>query len=206
MGVPVGAMPRDGTVDAGGKVGRKADAIAEGVAIAVAAARLAVKNTILVSTIAHDETFDPDHFVDIAKSALLDLAHESDDGAARLQKLRQRASRRHSDPDGTHDYRARDVRNLRRRIAQGEAVAAQLRVMAEEPTQLRRIVEDARDAAWADVRRTLDSRLRVEGMRPDDDPDYAAMREARMQALQLVDLQALAAQARKRRPPTGTDD
>ena len=45
----------------------------------------------------------------------------------------------------------------------------------------------------------LDRRLRVEGMRPDQDPDYDRMREARMQALKLVDLQALSSQQRTRK-------
>jgi hypothetical protein len=33
-------------------------------------------------------------------------------------------------------------------------------------------------------------------MRPDHDPDYGRMREARMQALRLVDLQALSSEQR----------
>ncbi|HBR88532.1 MAG TPA: asparagine synthase, partial [Microbacterium sp.] len=40
-------------------MGRNADAIAEGVSIADAAARLAVRNRILVDTIARNEPFDP---------------------------------------------------------------------------------------------------------------------------------------------------
>jgi hypothetical protein len=45
----------------------------------------------------------------------------------------------------------------------------------------------------------LQSRLTVEAMRPDEDPDYETMREARMQALRLVDLQALASEQRARK-------
>ena len=59
--------------------------------------------------------------------------------------------------------------------------------------------DPAREAAWADVRGNLDRRLHVEGMRPDQDPDYEVMREARMQALRLVDLQALSSEQRARR-------
>ena len=40
-------------------MGKTADAIAEGVAIATAAARLTVRNHILVETIAHGAPFDP---------------------------------------------------------------------------------------------------------------------------------------------------
>jgi len=180
-------------------VGRTTDAIGEGVAIATAAARLAVKNQILVGTIARGGTFEIDHYMDVARRELKHMAKESDEEADRLDKLRKRAKGRHSDPHGTHDYRDRDVRNLRRRAKQSTGVADRLRRMTDEPDSLRALVEEARVAAWGDVRGNLDRRLRVEGMRPDQDPDYDRMREARMQALKLVDLQALSSERRARR-------
>lgn len=180
-------------------MGRTSDAIAEGVAIATAAARLTVKNQILVGTIAGGGTFELEHYMDEARSALLAMAKESDDAAELLVQLRKRARGRHSDPHGTHDYRDRDVRNLRRRAKQSAGVAERLRKMTEDPEALRELVEQARAAAWEDVRANLDRRLRVEGMRADQDPDYERMREARMQALRLVDLQALSSEQRARR-------
>ena len=180
-------------------MGRTADAIAEGVAIATAAARLTVKNQILVGTIARGGTFDIDHYLTEARAALLAMAQESEDAAELLTQLRKRARGRHSDPHGTHDYRDRDVRNLRRRAKQSLGVADHLRKMTEDPDALRTLVEDARAAAWGDVRSNLDRRLQVEGMRPDQDPEYDTMREARMQALKLVDLQALSSEQRARR-------
>jgi hypothetical protein len=172
-------------------VGRTADAIAEGVAIATAAARLAVKNHILVGTIAEDGVFDTEKYIADTREALRAMAEESEAAEKTLTELRKRARGRHSDPSGTHDYRDRDVRNLKRRAKQSHGVAMKLRDMMENPEELGVIVEEARQAAWADVRHNLDRRLRVEGMRPDQDPDYDKMREARMQALRLVDLQAL---------------
>ncbi|WP_344818245.1 asparagine synthase [Microbacterium soli] len=180
-------------------MGRTTDAIGEGVAIATAAARLAVKNQILVGTIARGGVFEIDHYTDVARAALLTMAKESEEAAELLIKLRKRAKGRHSDPHGTHDYRDRDVRNLRRRAKQSTGVAERLRSMAEDSAALHALVEEARAAAWGDVRGNLDRRLRVEGMRPDQDPDYAQMRDARMQALKLVDLQALSSQQRARR-------
>ncbi|WP_309065910.1 asparagine synthase [Microbacterium sp.] len=180
-------------------MGRTADAIAEGVAIATAAARLAVKNHILVGTIAQGGAFDIERYSDDAREALLAMAKESEQAAEMLEKLRKKARGRHSDSHGTHDYRDRDVRNLKRRARQSLGVAAKLREMTQDPEALRALVEDARAAAWADVRGNLDRRLRVEGMRPDQDPEYEKMREARMQALKLVDLQALSSQQRARR-------
>ncbi|WP_309127488.1 asparagine synthase [Microbacterium sp.] len=180
-------------------MGRTADAIAEGVAIAAAAARLTVKNHILVGTIAQGGVFDIDRYKEDARGALLAMAQESEDAAEHLTQLRKKAKGRYSDPHGTHDYRDRDVRNLRRRAKQSLGVAQHLRKMTEDDELLRELVEDARAAAWGDVRGNLDRRLRVEGMRPDQDPDYDRMREARMQALKLVDLQALSSEQRARR-------
>jgi hypothetical protein len=179
-------------------VGRTADAIAEGVAIATAAARLAVKNHILVGTIAENGVFDIDKYIADAREALGAMATEAEEAAANVTALRKRARGRHSDPHGTHDYRDRDVRNLRRRAKQSTGVAVKLREIMQDRERLSVIVEEAREAAWADVRHNLDRRLRVEGMRPDHDPDYSKMREARMQALRLVDLQALSSEQRAR--------
>lgn len=180
-------------------MGRTADAIAEGVAIATAAARQMVKNQILVGTIAKGGVFDATHYRGVASEALRAMAAESQQAAELVTTLRRRARGRHSDPSGTHDYRDRDVRNLRRRAKQSAGVADRLTAMAADPEQLDALVEDAREAAWGDVRGNLDRRLYVEGMRPDQDPDYDVMREARMQALRLVDLQALSSQQRAKR-------
>ena len=179
-------------------MGRTADAVAEGVAIATAAARLAVKNHILVGTIAEDGVFDTDKYIADAREALGAMATEAEEAAANVTALRKRARGRHSDPHGTHDYRDRDVRNLRRRAKQSTGVAVKLREIMQDRERLGVIVEEAREAAWSDVRHNLDRRLRVEGMRPDQDPDYGKMREARMQALRLVDLQALSSEQRAR--------
>ncbi|WP_372967738.1 asparagine synthase [Microbacterium sp.] len=193
-------------------MGRTADAIAEGVAIATAAARLAVKNHILIGTIAENGIFDTDKYVADAREALRAMAEESEEVERNLTQLRKRARGRHSDPSGTHDYRDRDVRNLRRRAKQSHGVATKLRDMMEDDEALRVIVEEAREGAWADVRHNLDRRLRVEGMRPDQDPDYERMREARMQALRLVDLQALSslqrakAKRKKKQKSADADD
>lgn len=184
-------------------MGRNADAIAEGEAIALSAARLEVKNRILVSTIAVGANFDVDRFVPDAREAVERLAVESEDAAAQLAKLRKRAWGRHSQSYGTHDYRDRDVRNLRRRTRQSAGVAKRLRALLDDADGLRAIVENARDAAWHDVESNIDRRLNIEAMRPDEDPDYERMRDARMQALRLVDLQQLASQTRAKKKATG---
>jgi hypothetical protein len=78
-------------------------------------------------------------------------------------------------------------------------VAKELRARAEDDQELRRLVEAARDAAWSELAENIDRSLRVEAARPDLEPDYATMRDARMQALRLVDLSKLSSVQRQRR-------
>lgn len=178
-------------------MGKTSDAVAEGVSIASAAARLTVRNHILVETIAHDEAFDVAAFTPYAQETLIALAEEQEEAAALARRQRKTAWGKFSDSDGTHDYRDRDIRNLRKRERLYRGVAKDLRARAVDPEALAQLVEQARDAAWGDVEANLQRRLRVEGMRSDIDPDYEMMRGARMQALRLVDLPKLSAHRRR---------
>lgn len=178
-------------------MGKTSDAVAEGVSIASAAARLSIRNHILVETIAHDESFDLAQLASFASETLIALAVEQEEAASLARTQRKRAWGKFSDSDGTHDYRDRDMRNLRKREKQYVRVAKELRARAADPEAVGELVEQARDAAWGDVEANLQRRLHVEGMRADVDPDYEMMRGARMQALRLVDLPRLSAHRRK---------
>lgn len=180
-------------------MGRTAEAIAEGLQIAWAAARLTVKNIILVDTIARGEDFEPESVAESARGVLLALATEQEKAAELVHRQRRKAWGKYTEPVGTHDYRDRDTRNLRRREKQYAGVAKALRRMADDPEVVTELIEKARDAAWGDVEANLQRRLRVEGAHPELDPDYETMREARMQALRLVDLAKLAAHQRRKR-------
>lgn len=181
-------------------MGRTSEAVAEGVSIACAAARMAVRNHILIETIAHGNPFLVDEISAFARETLEMLAVEQEAEAERLQRQRKRAWGQFTDSDGTHDYRDRDIGNLRRRYNQCMRVAERLREIAADPEATAALVEVSRDAAWGDVEANLQRRLKVEGMTEDADPDYARMRDARMDALQRVDLPLLAAQSKRRRP------
>ncbi|GAA1700352.1 hypothetical protein GCM10009808_17460 [Microbacterium sediminicola] len=178
-------------------MGKTADAIAEGLIIATAAARLVVRNHILVDAISNDTPFSTEALKPFARETLEALAVEQDVAAERAKHDWRRAFGRQSDPGGTHDYRGRDTGNLRRRARQYRGVAKELRQRAEDDDALAALIEDARDAAWGDVAANLDQRLIVEGMRPENDPDYELMRFARMQSIRLIDLPRLAAHQRR---------
>ena len=182
-------------------MGRTADAIAEGVIIAIAAARLSIRNRILDDAIRNDSAFSFDALKPFARQTLEALADEQSAAADRARADWRRAWGKQSDPSGTHDYRGRDSRNLRRRARQYTGVAKELRERATDEAGLEHLIEQARDAAWGDVEANLDRRLIVEGMRPDLDPDYATMRGARMQSIRLIDLPRLASHQRRLSTP-----
>jgi len=172
------------------------DIVAEGLYIASAATRLALKNRILVDILTGAEGFEVARFVPDARETLLGLAAEAEADADRAEKERKAAKGRHTDSDGTHDYRSRDVRNLKKRRNQSLHIAQELRERAEDPDELVKLVDDARDAAWSEVAKNIDRTLRIEAARPDLEPDYDKMRLARMQALRMVDLPKLRAHRR----------
>ena len=124
------------------------DVVAEGLYIASAATRLALKNRILVHILADGDDFEADRFLADARETLLSLAAEAEADAERTERDRKAARSRYSDSGGTHDYRRRDVRNLRRRQKQSLHVAQELRARAADESELRKLVSDARDAAW----------------------------------------------------------
>ena len=177
-------------------MGRTAEAVGEGLQIAWAAARLAVKNIILVDTIARGEDFDPETVSEAAREVLLGLAVEQESVAELVERQRKKARGRYTESDGTHDYRGRDTRNLRKRRTQYLGVAKRLHEQADDRETVLRLVEEARESAWADVEGNLSRRLAVEGMRADADPEYAAMRDARMSAVAMIDLQRLESRQR----------
>ncbi|KJL37105.1 MULTISPECIES: hypothetical protein [Microbacterium] len=179
------------------RVAKTKDVVAEGLYIAAAATRLTLKNRMLVALISSDADFDVELFLPDAQEALLALAREAEADGKRAERERKRASRRFSLSDGTHDYRSRDVKNLRRRRKQSLRIAEELQQRAADEATLRELVEAAREAAWSEVSRNIDRRLRIEAARPDLEPDYEKMRKARMMSLKLVDLPKLAAHRKR---------
>lgn len=175
---------------------KSSEIVAEGLYIASAATRLALKNAILVDILADGQDFDVDRFLGYARGALTALADEAEADAERTRRERKAASGRYSDSGGTHDYRSRDVSNLRRRRKQSLRIAKELRERADDEDELRKLIADAREAAWGEVAGNIDRTLRIEAARPDLEPDYDRMRTARMQALRMVDLPRLRSQRR----------
>lgn len=178
---------------------RSHEVVEEGLAIALAAAQLSLRNRIIVDTLARGQAFEADAVLPIARETLLALAAEQERAAALAQQLRRSAWSKVHGPLSTHDYGDRDLGNLSRRREHSQGVAAALREMAGDEPRLRELVERSRDAAWGDVSGNLVRRLR-EG-HPERDSDYEQQRESRIRALLSEDLVQLQAEADRRDEP-----
>src|SRR3546814_20766741 len=129
-----------------------------------------------VETDAGGATFDREARASFASETTRSLAEEQERAADRMRELRRGAWGKYSTSSGTHDYRERDTRNLRRRRKQYAGVAKELRAWADDPERVFALVDAARDAAWGDVEANLQRRLPVGGMTAHADPDYARIR------------------------------
>ena len=176
-----------------------AEIIEEGVAIAMAAAQLTLRNRIIVESLARGGEFSADALAPVARTVLLELAEEQDAAAEFALRLRRQAWSNVHSPLSTHDYGDRDLSNLRRRHDHSRGVAAALRGLAADEGELLALVARSRDAAWADVAGNLVRRLR-EG-HPEREPDYEAQRGSRIEALLSEDLGRLMREADRRREP-----
>lgn len=170
----------------------------EGLDIASAAARLTLKNQILVEILRGDTGFDEQRFAVRAREILHSLAAESLAEAQRLAKEIRRARRRSRRPSGMHDYRRADVANLEARLAQAEQVAAGLHARVEDRNAVGALVTAAHRAAWSEVARNIQHNLEA---------DAASLREvhgpgdrsARIDEVLQIDLPELADEARRKR-------
>ncbi|SJM59360.1 hypothetical protein FM112_06430 [Gulosibacter sp. 10] len=166
--------------------------VAEGVYIAAAATQLSLKNRILVETLSDDGTgFAADHYIDVARDSLLQLVSEAESECERLERIIQRAGKRRARPMDMHDYRKNDVDNLKKRKAQSELVARELRKRAEDEDALRELVSAAHEAAWTEIARNIQYNLDSEFAPVPTDVEDPEERSGRIHDVIAVDLPKL---------------
>lgn len=167
------------------------DAADEGLAMALSAASMGIKNRILVSAITTNDTFVHDDFREDADEILGQLAKESLDGAALAKRERAVAEKLRGRPAHQHDYRQVDVDKLTLRIAAGREIAKRLREIQNDSQQVHDLIERARESAWSELAREMDQRLAVVARMQQPDENYQAERESRLRDLITVDLMQL---------------
>ncbi len=127
------------------------DLVDDGMLIAEAAVRMAVKNELIVRALRDRTDFRPDTAAAVAVRELRRLAVESEMDARRLDEEREHAEGRVGAPTHQTDYRADDTGRLARRSEVLRTLADRLVRLSADRAHLDRLVEVARRQAWEEI-------------------------------------------------------
>lgn len=123
----------------------------DGMLIATAGVRMAVKNLILVRALRDRANFDEDWYVGAVKHEFLALAAEKSDDARRATAALARASTRKGRARSGADYRRVDAPLLKRRIAALTALADRLTEASTDADEAHGLVAAARESALEEI-------------------------------------------------------
>lgn len=168
----------------------------EGMLIALAAVRMALKNRIIVGALRDHSDYDPVKYAAFARQELNEVARQNDEDSTRVERLGSYLSRTTGAGKSRElENKRRDVVRLGRRRTLHDHVAERLRAIAADDDQVAAIVQKARADALQEINEALATRLLAQRVDPRQ-PGYEAARAARMRAVGKIDLAALAKKTR----------
>ncbi len=182
------------------------ESFAEGLLVAESAARMALKNRIIVMALRGDEPFDPDRAAAAAREVLHELVQEMNQVAEWSAAERETAAQREGRSAHQHDYHRADAWNLRLRERINAAVSQRLLELRGDAEYLAAFAERARQDAWAEIAGVIDQRLAREWPEIELDEAYERERDSRMRGLELDLAQELAEVRRRREERDELDD
>lgn len=130
---------------------RRKDVVADAVALATAAVRIAVKNLLIVRALRENADYEETWWLATVAREFEVIAVENETDAARLEQVRERTRRKRGRPQHPGDFRSLDAPVLRRRIRVLRKIAARLRAVATDDDALRTLMADARQAALDEI-------------------------------------------------------
>lgn len=159
--------------------------VADGVLVALSAARQAIKNHLIVKALRDHADFDRDAYLAASALELGLLAAENDADAARVAQQIEEARGRLGVARHPSDFRAGDRRQLKKRRKVLLEVAGRLREVAADEEQVGGLLDAARDLALAEVQSaTAAAYAPRQDVRPED--RAAALRELRGELADLI--------------------
>ncbi|TYL53503.1 hypothetical protein [Agromyces mariniharenae] len=182
------------------------ESFTEGLLVAEAAGRMALKNRIIVEALRGAEPWDADRAAAAAREVLHELVVELDEVAEWSAAERESAAQREGRSEHQHDYHRADSWNLRLRERINVAVAARLTELRNDDAYLAEFAERARREAWDEIAGVIDQRLAREWTGYEVDEDYELERDDRLEGLSLDLARDLEAARRKREERDELDD
>lgn len=167
----------------------------DGLLIAESAARMSVKNELILRAVRDHADFKPELSREVAREELRRLAVETRADARRVEEARERAEDRPGKAVYQDDYRAGDVRHLDRRSEALAALADRLIRLSADDSHLDGLVDEARRQAWDEVGGTIAERTE-QAWSPRTTRRISAAERERRTSLVLDDLEDLAREHR----------
>ncbi|MGX5681525.1 hypothetical protein [Schumannella luteola] len=161
----------------------------EGVMIAAAGVRLAVKNLMIIKSLRDGLDYDQERYEEAVREELLNLADEKDGDAARIAGTREAASRRSGRPERHNDYRSVDSDALRRREDVSRALASRLREVSEDDAWAAGLVRDARASALDEIAASVRASLIGTSILVDEEYERERPKRLRLLSEDLFELQ-----------------
>jgi len=174
------------------------ESFSEGLLVAEAAGRMALKNRIIIEALRGEDAWDATRAAAAAREVLHELVVELDQVAEWSAAERESAAQREGRSEHQHDYHRADAWNLRLRERINVAVAERLTELRNDDAYLAEFAERARQEAWAEIAGVIDQRLAQDWSEFEVDEAYEQERDERMSGLAL-DLSRDLEQARRRR-------
>ena len=174
------------------------ESFSEGLLVAEAAGRMALKNRIIIEALRGEDAWDATRAAAAAREVLHELVVELDQVAEWSAAERETAAQREGRSEHQHDYHRADAWNLRLRERLNVAVAERLTELRNDDAYLAEFAERARQEAWAEIAGVIDQRLAQDWSEFEVDEAYEQERDERMSGLAL-DLSRDLEQARRRR-------
>lgn len=160
----------------------------DGLLIAESAARMTVKNEVIVRAVRDRADYRPERAREVAREELRRLAVESRADARRVDDERDRAEDRPGKASHQADYRSGDSEHLRRRGEALSALADRLIRLSAADGYLDALVEEARRQAWDEIGSSIAERTAAAWSRRDR---ISEAERARRMSLVVDDLRAL---------------
>jgi len=159
--------------------------VADGVLVALSAARQSIKNHLIVKALRDHADYDRDAYLAATALELGLLAAENDADAARVARQIEQAKGRMGVARHPSDFRSGDRRILKKRRKVLLEVAERLRELAADDEQVARLLDTARDLALAEVQAaTAAAYSPRRKVKPED--RAAALRELRGELADLL--------------------
>jgi hypothetical protein len=135
--------------------------VEDGLLIATSAARMSVKNEVILRAVRDRADYRPEGAREVAREELRRLAVESRTDAKRIDDERAAAEDRPGKAAHQSDFRAGDIQHLARRSASLNALADQLIRLSADDEHLDELVDAARRQAWDEVGFSIAERTAV---------------------------------------------